>query len=308
MLFGDKEQRAFILETAKRYADSIDVKLVFGAMVSSISKNCHYSDSDYDAAFLYLERDFPHRTHVLSERTEGELIKKCYAEDEVFEWIPFWEATAFLYQLADPFYKMDANWYHVNWVFMSPYTWDPYGIQNRLLPLMNRIFEGKDEIAYRKEELRLQRRDLGGEYAGAKKYLRAVHAAATIEWCFKYSECPPMDLQSLLYGLNRERVWEEIGKVLDQARSDARTYAEPAFAQGLLKRDFHRPAIMTPHNALLLEYIDRISERADSEMVPDKHGLRERVDTVELMYKIVYRSVFQNEPLLYRGAGKSFVS
>ena len=46
VLFGNKEQRDLVLETAKNYADSIGVTLIFGAMVSSVSKNCHYPDSD----------------------------------------------------------------------------------------------------------------------------------------------------------------------------------------------------------------------------------------------------------------------
>lgn len=301
MLFGSEEQRKLVLETAERYAESMGVKLIFGAMVSSVSKNCHYPDSDYDAVFLYLKADFPERTYRLSEETERQLIKKYYAEDEVFECIPLWEATSFLHRLAEPFYKMDANWYHVNWVLMSPYTWDPYGIQNRLTPLLNRIFERKDEIAYRKEELRAQRENLEQEYAGVKRYMRAVHAAATIEWCLEYPECPPVDLQALLYGLNRESVWEEIEGVLERARDDARKYAEPAFSRGVAKRDFHRPAIVTPYHPALVEYIDGIAERADGTAVPERYTQEEREAVVKRMYQIIRRSVCRNEPLIYRG-------
>ena len=301
MLFGNKEQRDLVLETAKNYADSIGVTLIFGAMVSSVSKNCHYPDSDYDSVFLYLKEDFPNQTYVLSSETEGDLIRKCYAEDEVFEYIPFWEATSFLHQMIEQTYKMESNWYHVNWVFMSPYTWDPYGMQNRLLPLLNHIFESKNEIAYRKEELRSHRRDLDRERASTKKYLRTVHAAATIEWCLKYPECPPMDLQSLLYGLNREYLWREISNILEKARDDARKYASPAFTRGVAKDDFRRPAIVTSYNLLLIEYIDEMVRDADAAAVSEKCTKKERAAVVDLMCQLIRRSVFENEPLQYIG-------
>ena len=210
MLYGSKERQDLVLREAHQYAETIDATLIFGAMVGSVSKNIQYADSDYDTRFLYLRKDFPNKICIPSEMTEDELVKRYYPEDEVFEWIPFWEATSFLQFLVNPSFKDDFSvglYNIVGWTFQSPYVWDPYGLQNRLMPLINKIFRSDYEVAYHKMGIGLCWASIQCERAIAKDYLYAVHAAATIEWSIKYKEQHPINLETLLQELDHREIW-----------------------------------------------------------------------------------------------------
>ena len=302
MLYGSLERQELTLREAHKYAESIGAKLIFGAMVGSVSKNVQYADSDYDTRFLYLREDFPEKICVPSEMTEDELVKRYYPEDEVFEWIPFWEATSFLQFLLTPSFKDDFSvglYNIVGWTFQSPYVWDPYGLQNRLLPLMNKIFRSDYEIAYHKKEIERYREGLRQERAVAKDYLYTVHAAATIEWSMEYQEQPPIDLETLLRGLGRDAVWEESKKLLDRARQEARA----AWTDGGSGMGSLHFKIFAPQNPLLLEYVDGMYDRAALGAARNKTGgwMEKPEKLVDRMYEIIYHSVFEREPLRYRG-------
>lgn len=302
MLYGSKKQQELVLTEALKYAESMDVKLIFGAVVGSVSKGMHYADSDYDTRFLYLRRDFPQKICIPSEMAEDELVKRYYPEDEIFEWIPLWEATSFLQFLVNPSFKNDFSvglYNIVGWTFQSPYVWDPYGLQNRLMPLINRIFRSDYEIAYHKTVIEKYLEELQQAHAVARNYLYAVHAAATIEWSLKYQEQPPVSLETLLLGLGQGAVWEETKKILNQARLQARTKWNTK-TDKLQSLHFK---IFTPRNLLLLEYIDKVYCIADSGRPNSnpRHLIKEPEEIVNDMYEIIYRSVFENEPLQYTG-------
>ena len=76
MLFGTLELQREVLEQAQKYAEKESMKLIFGAMVGSVSKGLHYADSDYDTRFLYLRNDFPEKICVPCEMQEKELVKR----------------------------------------------------------------------------------------------------------------------------------------------------------------------------------------------------------------------------------------
>ena len=302
MLYGSKERQDLVLREAHQYAETIDATLIFGAMVGSVSKNIQYADSDYDTRFLYLRKDFPNKICIPSEMTEDELVKRYYPEDEVFEWIPFWEATSFLLFLVNPSFKDDFSvglYNIVGWTFQSPYVWDPYGLQNRLMPLINKIFRSDYEVAYHKKEIGLCWESIQCERAIAKDYLYAVHAAATIEWSIKYQEQPPINLETLLRGLGHREIWAECQKILNQARLEARTMwnGETNKLQSL------HYEIFAPRNPLLLEYIGQYYHIDDSKETGEqaKAPVGTPEEIVNDMYEIIYRSVFENEPLQYIG-------
>ena len=302
MLYGSEERQALVLREAYQYAETIGATLIFGAMVGSVSKNIQYADSDYDTRFLYLRNDFPNKICIPSEMTEDELVKRYYPEDEVFEWIPFWEATSFLQFLVNPSFKDDFSvglYNIVGWTFQSPYVWDPYGLQNRLMPLINNIFRSDYEIAYHKKEIGLYWENIQCERVVAKDYLYAVHAAATIEWSIKYREQPPINLETLLRGLGRREIWAESQKILNQARLDARTRWNGE-SNKLQSLHFE---IFTPHNPLLLEYVSQYYHIDDSQETGGqaKAPVGTPEEIVSDMYEIIYRSVFENEPLQYIG-------
>lgn len=299
MLFGGRERQEIVLREAHKYAESINATLIFGAMVGSVSKNIQYADSDYDTRFLYLRGDFPEKICIPVEMTEDELVKRYYPEDEVFEWIPFWEATSFLQFLVTPSFKDDFSvglYNIVGWTFQSPYVWDPYGLQNRLMPLIHRIFRKDYKIACQKKEIEKYWDGLQQKQTVAKNYLYAVHAAATIEWSIVYQEQPPVDLQTLLLGLGRNDVWLEARRILDQARLEARA----AWNDRTSKLESLHFAIFTPRNPLLLAYIEKFYHVTDAEAGPSS-SIEDPGKILNYMYEIIYNSVFENEPLRYIG-------
>ena len=56
MLYGNKEVQEEILKQVRKFEEKYNKKVVFGAMVGSISKGVERYDSDYDTRFLYLDR------------------------------------------------------------------------------------------------------------------------------------------------------------------------------------------------------------------------------------------------------------
>lgn len=301
MLFGSKEQQNFVLSKAHKYAQDMDVRLIFGAVIGSISRGIQYADSDYDVRFLYLRKDFPEKICLPFQMTEDELVKRYRLDNQALEVIPLWEATSFLQFLLEPRFTdvtSDGLYTIVGWTFQSPYIWDPYGLQGRLMPLVNRIFRKKYVISYYKNELEKYRADLSQETAISKNYLYAVHAAATIEWCTKYMDCPPVDIGTLLCGLGRVAVWNEVKKILDQARRETRQ----AWNSSVSKHEFvhfAHTAILTPRNSFLLEYIDGAIYQSDLEETKGKTNnfVEKPEEVIGHMYEIIYRNVFKNEKL-----------
>ena len=266
-------------------------------MVGSISKGLQYSDSDYDTRFLYLREDFPQKICIPSQMKEEELVKRYYPKDRVYEWIPFWEATSFFQFLTVPSFLNDFSvglYNIVGWTMLSPYVWDPYGLQSKLMPLIHKMFHPEYEIAYHKGVLEKYCGEWGAESVIVKSYLYSVHAAATIEWSLKYKEQPPIDLQTLLCGLQRYEVWKEAKQILENARKEA----EKGYKEQHI--DLHQShfSIMTPCNEVVERYIRGMLDRCQGECsVKCDHSRDEEI--LESVYDIICRSVFTDVKLLF---------
>ena len=296
MLFGTEERQKDILTHANEYANNNGMKLIFGAMVGSVSKGLQYADSDYDTRFLYLRNDFPDNICIPSQMREEELVKRYYFSGKVYEWIPFWEMTSFLQFLKEPslYNDFSVGLYNiVGWTFKSPYIWDPYGLQNKLVPLIDSIFIPQYEIEYHKKIIDKYRTEFGKEYVITKSYLYAIHAAATIEWSIVYNMNPPIDLQALLMGLKHNDVWEEVRIMLKNARILVRKDA--ASSGDVLLHGAHFN-VKTSKNELVEEYIDKMYS-----LQVECREINETIynETINNMYKIIYRSVYENEELLF---------
>lgn len=297
MLFGTLEQQEDLLEQARKYAEETGIKLIFGAMVGSVSKGVHYADSDYDTRFLYLRKDFPDKICIPSEMKEEELVKRYYPKDKIYEWIPFWEATSFIQFLDNPSFKDDFSvglYNIVGWTFQSPYIWDPYGLQSKIMPLINAIFNKEYEIAYHRTIIQKYKNELEKEFVIVKSYLYSVHAAATIEWCMRFNLQPPIDLQTLLCGLQREDIWGEAYSMLIEARKKSREN----FIYGESKLHSTHFDIMTSYNNKLTGYIKMIEEKSDLGINKSEKNKDNQV-VLDNIYNIIYHSIFESENLLY---------
>ena len=295
MLYGTLKQQEDVLEEARKYADEEGIKLIFGAMVGSVSKGLHYADSDYDTRFLYLRKDFPEKICIPSKMKEEELVKRYYPKDKIFEWIPFWEATSFLQFLDNPSFIGDFSvglYNIVGWTFQSPYIWDPYGLQSKIMPLINTIFKKEYEISYHRTILQKYKSELEKEHVIVKSCLYSLHAAATIEWCMRYNSQPPIDLQTLLCGLRRGDIWCEAYSMLTEARKKSKE----KFICGESKLHNTHFDIMSPYNKKILGYIRMIEKEPD---IDNKQDDRDNQSVLDDIYKIIYHSVFEHENLLY---------
>ena len=297
MLYGSYELQKEILKDVFEYSKENKLKPVFGAMVGSISKGLHYADSDYDTRFLYLREDFPEKICIPKEMKEEELVKRYFLQNKVYEWIPFWEMTSFLQFLLCPSFKNDFSvglYNIVGWTFQSPYVWDPYGLQNKLLPLINQIFYKGYEIEYHKNIIEKYGKEFGRDMVISKSYLYSIHSAATIEWSDRYQMQPPINLQTLLLGLGKYNLWLEVKKILSDAQDDVRKNIK---GEKIKMHDSHF-RIRTKYNTQIEDYIKSIYKKVETEHFQIINR-KEDSEIVNDMYCIIKEAVFNDEKLLY---------
>lgn len=224
MLYGKKVVQEEVLKKALEIAKQKDVKIIYGAMVGSISQGVHSFDSDYDTRFLYVHKDFPQKIYNPIEHKEEDLVIRYFPKEELyFDKIPLWEFTSFIQFLKNPIIngRYSAGLYHIlGWTFLSPYNWDPYGLTTRLMPYLKKLYRPKDEIQYQLS--RIDEFFLDDEEMLIKNYLYCVISAASIKYIQNYRQFPPVDIVSLMHipecMMIRERVFDLIEEMRRQSR------------------------------------------------------------------------------------------
>lgn len=265
MLFGNEHIQKELLNEVAICERERGFKVIFGAMVGSISKGLQYYDSDYDTRFLYVNKDFPDKIFIPDEIEEKEIIYRKYFKDTPYEWIPFWEFSSFLQFLVNPMIdkKFSVGLYNVvGWTFLSPYIYDPYGIQNKILPLIQKLFYSDYSIEYHKDWL--ESFDLNNDTVVAKDYVYALHSALTIDWINKYNEYPPIYMRTLLS--LKPDLRGDVEEMWGTAREEARKYITSTGVQQLSEAHYN---VSTHH----VESVDRYIEQIKSS-VKDFKGSR----------------------------------
>lgn len=293
MLFGNEHIQKELLNEVAICEREKGFKVIFGAMVGSISKGLQYYDSDYDTRFLYVNKDFPDKIFVPDEVEEKEIIYRKYFEDTPYEWIPFWEFSSFLQFLVNPMInkKFSVGLYNVvGWTFLSPYVYDPYGIQNKILPLIQKHFYSDYSIEYHKNLL--ESFDLNKEIIVAKDYVYALHSALTIDWINKYNEYPPIYMRTLL-SLRTDLI-EDIEELWGTAREEAKEYITSTGSQQLYESHYN---VYTHHVERVDRYIEQIkSDVKDFKASRMSVGLqRDCRNNVQEIYSIVKRVLSDEE-------------
>lgn len=216
MLFGNRKLRKEIIRDALQFGNENNMHLVFGAVVGGISKGLQYADSDYDTRFLYIKKDFPKNIYIPKDCKEDDLKLRKYFEDKPYEWIPFWELSSFLQFLIEPYFEgvFSSGLYNVvGWTFLSPYTWDPYGIQNKITPTIQTVFNCKYACHYHEREYQ-KYLDKSNDRIIIKNYLYLIHSILSIDWILKYHNFPPVYMRSLLTVLENKKIKREIEKIM----------------------------------------------------------------------------------------------
>lgn len=282
MLYGNNEINKKILEEITLCEMDQGIKVIYGANVGGISKGLQYKDSDYDTRFLYINRDFPEKIYEPQNIIEKEIIYRKYFENTPFEWLPFWEFSSFIQFLVNPSidYKFSNGLYNVvGWTFLSPYNYDPYGIQMKILPLIQKIFHKDYCIAYHKDLL--ESFHLQEDSIVAKDYMYALHSALTINWIEKYNEYPPIYIKTLL--AEEPEMYTEVCEIIKGYQKEA---AEVVDKNSNGKMHDTHFKIMTRHVGIVDEYLEKVKKKMRF------YQTKEITKENKLAYKVVIKEIY----------------
>lgn len=285
MLFGNENFICKVLGDAQMFAKKNNMRLIYGAMVGSISKGLQNYDSDYDTRFLYINNDFPQKIIYPNDVKEAEIVKRYYPDDELpYEWIPCWEATSFFQFLNCPSIdgKHSVGLYNVvGWTMLSPYTWDPYGLQAKILPLISNNVKERYLLQYNLQLLNKYYNTL--EDIVLKDYLYSIYSAAAIEWVVQRHIFPPVYYMTLFEIIEDENVRKEIIQLINEL------YTEKTEKQKI--RHSTHFNVCTKHRKVLDGFIENeisvardIVERGIGTEVPDNKD-------IQLIYRIIESSM-----------------
>lgn len=203
MLYGNENIKKEIVARVKRFEEETNRKVVFGAVVGSISKGAERYDSDYDTRFLYLDKKGEKEYIRWDEKGDVHEadVHISVLPDKAgmfYDKIAFWELTSFFNYLYRPI--LDNNFsvglYHiVGWTIFSPYVWDPYGIVSKIAPLIDDMFILDYEINYYRNYIK---KSFVKETLLLREYLYSVFYAISIQYCYKYHRIAPVYFPTLL--------------------------------------------------------------------------------------------------------------
>jgi len=209
MLYGSKEFIDDLITSVNKIENENSFNMVFGSTIGSISRGIERFSSDYDVRFLYVDKSYrfleKHDRH-----TENRIRYRAFYESKAYNCIAFWEVSAFLNFLCEPYIDNDVQYKlvrNVLWTFTSPYRYDPYGIGNKILPILNKTINLECEMKHHYEIL-ARFLDMERNSVSIPQYLSAIHAYLSLKWLKNENSAPPMHIATLLtiadYELNNE--------------------------------------------------------------------------------------------------------
>ena len=211
MLFGNEKIRKQAIAYANDIAEKENAKIIYGVTMGSFAKGYPSVDSDYDVRFLYIKDDFPDKLYLPTELDEKEMVKRFFEPtdaqgnipmDRVFDHIALWEVSSFLHLLLTPTFKSETynpyGLYHtVEFTMYSPFTWDPYGLQLKLLPFLQKCLNLKLALSYYKSLIGQFYKEKDGT-TGLGDYARCIWGSIAIHWVIQEKSPAPIYLESML--------------------------------------------------------------------------------------------------------------
>jgi hypothetical protein len=205
MLFGNKIFRKKLLNTARRFANDNNIRLIYGCTMGSISRGTQNRYSDYDIRFLYIKNDFPIKLYDASGISKDEIHLRKYT-DKIYNCISFWEVTSFIRFLFSQ--EIDGKrainpeklYFMVFYMFYSPYTWDRFGIQEKIRPILDVVYDEKMLLSYYLviiHELGIKLDNEKNININKKIYLDMIWAALSISWLLDFYGPAPIYFFSL---------------------------------------------------------------------------------------------------------------
>lgn len=208
MLYGEENVWKKILHHGEVLADERECRIVYAAVTGSISRGISVWDSDYDIRFLFIKKDFPEKKYDPKICKENDIIFRYFRDTNhqtdidisyTYDRMAFWELSSFLSLLVEPqigneTWDVNGLYYITEHTFLSPYTWDPYGIQQRVVPFIYRYAKPQYSCPYYRNIINKAN---SKPQMRAKDYVDALWAALSLEWLKQYGGPAPVDFETL---------------------------------------------------------------------------------------------------------------
>ncbi|MGN0739633.1 MAG: DNA polymerase beta superfamily protein [Treponema sp.] len=307
MIYGSELFRKEFLKDTFEYAEKKKWQIIFISLVGSIGKGFPSADSDYDTRVLYLDKNYPGKIFLPWNEKQDFLKHQYYLNEEevsdgkVWEWIPFWEATSFFQFLKNPKFsdapdKHPAGLYNIlAWTMNSPYCWDPYGLQMKLKPLVDKAFRAPVQLKYLRYELERYYYKQDKKEIPVKTYLRAIYSALSIDYVLQKNEFNLAYLSTLIATVCPKNLRSKISAMIDDEFSRSVSYVK---ANGSKNLGTTQLKLLMPHDSEIDAYIERMYNLPDSAF---KQGASEdEIDEILCsINKILFDSVNDRALSLY---------
>ncbi len=290
MLFGNEEFQKKFMSDVLQFAEEKNFMLLYGALVGGISKGLQYEDSDYDTRFLYVDRSNPEKIYIPFHEKEKDLKHRVYFDNLPYEFIPLWEFTSFMQFLHTPAFdgKESCGLYNIiGWTLQSPYTWDPYGIQMKIIPIMNSVFRKEKFIPYHVDQIK--------EYFSKdsqviiKDYLYAIYAALSIKWAIERETFPPVYMKSLVMEIAPVALRSKVLDMIDLSKKLSAEYLHQGEENEEKLQESHYVGNIA-HDAEIDAFINQMREEAGN-IIPGIIDEGSINAAIEAIYELVRYSV-----------------
>lgn len=290
MLFGSERFQKKFLYDVTQFAEEKNFILLYGALVGGISKGLQYEDSDYDTRFLYVNRENPQQIHIPVHEKETDLKHRIYFDNLPYEFIPLWEFTSFMQFLQMPAFdgKESCGLYNIiGWTMQSPYTWDPYGLQMKVVPIINSVFRREKFIPYHVDRINEYR--TSDSQIIIKNYLYAIYAALSIKWAVEQNTFPPVYMKSLVMGIAPSFLKNKILNMIDLSKQLSSKYLHSGKGVDETLSESHYVGNIA-RDAEIDAFIGEMCNMAEN--VTPQEINKDRINTaIEEIYEIVRYSV-----------------
>lgn len=219
MLYGNKVFVDGLMREVNNVEAERNIKVIYGSTIGSISRGIQRYTSDYDVRFLYVGKD-NNFINSCDRHIEDKIRYRVFNDNKAYNCIAFWEISAFLNFLCEPYitqgvqYKLVRN---VLWSFFSPYRFDPYGISSKIEPLLLKTINIECETDHHYSILSdfCQKRSSSLVLAD---YFSAMHAYLSLLWIMKEQTIPPLHILPLMT-LADDEIYDHISHYLDVNRN-----------------------------------------------------------------------------------------
>lgn len=227
MLFGNQKFRQEFMQDVRDIAQQKGLRIVYGSLIGSLPQGIQCYDSDYDSVFLYINPDFPDNIMDADKSTYEEVLYRYYPEDpmSVYDSLTYRELSSFFGFLKNPSIQHENRdfglYYYFAEVLLSPYTWDPYGIQMKVLPLLYRCYDHEMMLKafVNKVNLLKKNADIGKtNIYNYKFYIRKVLYAFFLEWSLQHHSFAPTYIDTVLQCSKDQDAARELKKILAEYR------------------------------------------------------------------------------------------